>query len=159
MILSDLHNWQQTRAAFPAPVNAALSTLVEMDLTNLAPGRYPLGEDPRMFFMLQTPTTAAPDQLRPEAHQQHIDIQWVLAGVERYGVAQRNGKERVIEDLTQKHDIAFFETPENEAFFDLMPGMFVVFFPTDIHRPCCQTGAPETVRKVVVKLHRSLFGL
>ena len=159
MILSDVHNWQHNQPAFPAPVNAALAQLMSMDIAQLAPGRYPLGDDPRQFFMLQTPTTAPLSELRPEAHQQHVDIQWVLAGIERYGVAQRNGTEITVEDLTDKHDIAFFDTPQNEAFFDLTPGMFVVFFPSDIHRPCCQVDAPAAVRKVVVKLHRSLFGL
>lgn len=160
MILSNLQNWQSEKGAFPPAVNTALEALAGLDLSTMTPGKYPLPTE-GSFFMIQTPTTAPPDTLRPEAHQQHVDIQLVLSGNERYGVAKRGQTgEHVLEDRWERHDIAFFAPPQTEAFFDLAPGMFAVFFPSDIHRPCCQAGeAPEAVRKVVVKIHRSLFGL
>ncbi|GGP22166.1 YhcH/YjgK/YiaL family protein [Silvimonas iriomotensis] len=160
MILSDLSSWQDRRGYFPAPVNTALAALAGLDLASMAAGKYPLDHE-GMFFMIQTPLTAPAGQHRPEAHVEHVDIQLVLSGTERYGVARRGQSgESVIENLWDKHDIAFFAPPANEAFFDLGPGMFAVFFPDDIHRPCCQTqNGPEHVRKVVVKIHRSLFEL
>ena len=160
MILSDLASWKNGSGYFPGPIDAALTALATWDLASMAPGKYPLDIE-GMFFMIQTPLTAPAESHRPEAHLQHVDIQLVLSGTERYGVARRGQPgESVIENLWDKHDIAFFAPPAREAFFDLEPDMFAVFFPHDIHRPCCQTErGPEHVRKVVVKIHRSLFGL
>jgi len=34
----------------------------------------------------------------------------------------------------------------------LEAGMFAIFFPQDIHRPCMQIDGPEKVKKVVIKV-------
>lgn len=159
MILSTIDNWLTTQAAFPAPVNAALSMLVQRDLLAMPAGRYPLGDDSRMFFLIQTATTEPLHNQRAEAHTQHVDIQWLLAGVERYGVTQKDASAIIEEDLSERHDVAFYAAPARETQFDFYPGSFGVFFPSDIHRATGQVDQPAPIHKVVVKLHRSLFGL
>lgn len=58
----------------------------------------------------------------------------------------------------EEKDVAFYAIPpERESSLLMQPGMFAVFFPHDIHRPCCQTTRPAKVKKVVVKIHRSLW--
>lgn len=39
------------------------------------------------------------------------------------------------------------------------PGLFAVFFPTDLHRPCGHVHRESRIRKIVIKIHRSLVGL
>jgi len=39
------------------------------------------------------------------------------------------------------------------------PGLFTVFFPTDLHRPCGHVHRESRIRKIVIKIHRSLVGL
>ena len=41
---------------------------------------------------------------------------------------------------------------------DCRKGMFAVFFPEDAHQPCVAPAEPAKIRKVVVKIHRSLLG-
>lgn len=31
-------------------------------------------------------------------------------------------------------------------------GCYAVFFPEDVHRPCCMMDAPEDVKKIVLKV-------
>ncbi|GAB7128510.1 N-acetylneuraminate anomerase [Silvimonas sp. JCM 19000] len=159
MILSTIDHWSNTQAAFPAPVNTALSMLRERDLLALPAGRYALGDDPRMFFLIQTATTEPLHKQRAEAHTRHVDIQWLLAGAERYGVAQKDASTQIEEDLSEKYDVAFYAAPARETQIDFYPGSFGVFFPSDIHRATGQVDQPVAIHKVVVKLHRSLFGL
>jgi YhcH/YjgK/YiaL family protein len=47
-------------------------------------------------------------------------------------------------------DIRFYHGPTDTV--TLCPGKFAVLFPCDAHAPNIAVGAPETVRKVVVKV-------
>ncbi|KAF0811688.1 Toxin-antitoxin biofilm protein TabA [Andreprevotia sp. IGB-42] len=158
MLLSDLDNWLLQQAAFPTAVNHALTLLLQQDLAGLPTGRYPLDGD-KLFFMIQEMHTRPQQDNRPEAHREHADIQLLLSGEERYGVALAGADRQVVEDLRDTHDIAFYAQPAREVFIDLQPGMFVFFLPGELHRPCCAIAAPQPVRKAVVKIHRSLLGL
>ena len=31
-------------------------------------------------------------------------------------------------------------------------GCYAIFFPEDVHRPCCQMGQAEDVKKIVLKI-------
>ncbi|WP_255987281.1 YhcH/YjgK/YiaL family protein [Chitinolyticbacter albus] len=141
---------------YPAVVNRALAHLAGLDLASLPAGRHAL-EGEAMFLLIQEPLTGAIESKRPEAHVQHADIQLLLAGEERYGVALADAALPVLEDRRDRHDIAFFAAPEREVQVVLRPGEFLVFWPGELHRPCCAVGAAMPIRKAVVKIHRSLF--
>jgi len=51
----------------------------------------------------------------------------------------------------------FYQQVQNEMAVPLLPGTFAVFFPHDLHRPCCQTHGESLIRKAVIKIHLSLF--
>ncbi|WP_035051432.1 YhcH/YjgK/YiaL family protein [Andreprevotia chitinilytica] len=163
MILCDLANWQQQRPVLPAAVVQALELLQKQDLAGMPAGRYRFEElgaaSDKLFFMIQEMETRPASDKRPEAHREHADIQLLLVGEERYGVALPGADREVVEDRRDTHDIAFFATPAREVFVDLQPGMFAVFFPGELHRPCCCVNEPTRIRKAVVKIHRSLLGL
>ncbi|MCK5851717.1 YhcH/YjgK/YiaL family protein, partial [bacterium] len=57
----------------------------------------------------------------------------------------------VIEKYCEEKDVIFFDG--ETSLMKLETGMFAVFFPDDLHKPCIQTTEnPETVQKVVVKI-------
>lgn len=141
---------------YPAVISRALALLATLDLAALPAGRHPLEGDV-MFLLIQEPLTGEFESKRPEAHVQHADIQLLLAGEEVYGVALAEAGLQVLEDLRDRHDIAFFGAPQREARITLRPGEFLVFWPGELHRPCCAAGSPAPIRKAVVKIHRSLF--
>jgi YhcH/YjgK/YiaL family protein len=61
-----------------------------------------------------------------------------------------------LEDMTEEvlprpeGDIRFYRGPTDTV--TLCPGKFAVLFPGDAHAPNIAVGAPEKVRKVVVKV-------
>ena len=72
------------------------------------------------------------------------------------GYVPYTGKETVDEDPEGK-DVTFYKDLEGEAFVDVTPGSYCVFFSNDIHRPGCAAGEPCAVRKAVVKMRQSLL--
>ena len=101
-----------------------------------------------------------------EAHRKYVDIQAVLAGRETlYWAPLERLRERTAYE--EAGDIATLEDPPARSpagALDLAPGVFVVLFPQDAHKPGCRVrggppGAPpggpaggERVRKLVLKV-------
>ena len=133
-----------------------LQYLRDTDFAGWEPGKYPLDGD-KLFLLVQEGTTEPFDLRKPESHERYIDIQYLLAGQERFGVAFRTGAEAMTENSLAERDIAFYATVYDENQVVLQPGMYAVFFPTDIHRPLCMADKPEAIRKVVVKMDVGLF--
>jgi len=156
LIYSDLRNWQLEKHTFPAPVRRAVDRLQEMDLTVLPAGKHEFGE-PGMFLLINELTTREKEAVKPESHREHIDVQLLLSGSERMGVAKASPEQVITDDRYDTQDIAFYDYVEGEIDVDLAPGGFVVLFPTDIHRPNCSVAGDRPLRKAVVKIHRGLF--
>ena len=65
----------------------------------------------------------------------------------------------VTEDMTPQQDILFWQVEDEETQIRLTPGMFAIFFPQDIHRPCChpREGEQKHLRKAVMKIDCALL--
>ncbi|MFA4944011.1 MAG: YhcH/YjgK/YiaL family protein [Lentisphaeria bacterium] len=83
-----------------------------------------------------------------EAHRRYVDIQVVLAGAERIGWRPLAECRELRFDYDPQRDILFYED-RPAAWFDLEPGQFALFLPTDAHAPLAAAGP---VRKAVFKL-------
>ncbi|MBP3964922.1 YhcH/YjgK/YiaL family protein [Paenibacillus lignilyticus] len=156
MIFSDLTNWERERDTFPAPVRRAIERLQQTDLDELPAGRHEFGE-PGMFLLINEPVTRDWREVKPETHRLHTDIQLLLSGRERMRVAKVSEEQVITDDRYETQDIAFYDEVHNENAIDMVPGDFVVLFPTDIHRPNCSVEQDIPIRKAVVKVHRDLF--
>lgn len=130
--------------------------LRDTDFSGWEPGKYSLDGD-KLFLLVQEETTEPFALRKPESHERYIDIQYLLAGQERFGVAFRTGAESMTENSLAERDIAFYATVYDENQVILQPGMFAVFFPSDIHRPLAMVEKPEAIRKIVVKMDIGLF--
>lgn len=148
MLIGHLH---QTNTTLPAAIEAALQHLRETDYTNIAPGKYPIDAE-RMFAIVQDPVTQDWATGRPEFHARHIDVQYLLAGEEVLGFLPANQRLRPSDDFLAERDIAFVEPQANETRIVLTPGMYAVFFPGELHRPCRALEAPMQIKKVVIKI-------
>lgn len=156
MILGTLNQWSAYQAQLPAAVKAAVEQLLSRDLADLAPGRYEFAGS-KSYFMIQEPETRALEATRHEAHRTYADVQIVLSGIERFGVAPADPGLAPAEDRFEKSDIAFYPLPAHESFVDVGAGMFVVFYPGEFHRPAIAVGSPAKIRKAVIKIHRDEF--
>lgn len=126
----------------------ALAMLAATDLEKLPLGRHDLDGD-NLFVLVQEYTTKAESAGRWEAHQRYADIQLIVRGRERIGIA---AIERMTVDVPYDatKDVALF-TGEGD-WLTMTPGRFAIFFPQDVHLPCIELGGGETVRKIVVKV-------
>ena len=101
------------------------------------------------YFFIQSYQTQETNQT-PEAHRSFIDIQYIISGKERIGVAQLEDMTEEVEANPQK-DIWFYRGPMDSI--TVKKDMFAVFFPHDAHAPC--VSPPEGanhVRKCVFKV-------
>lgn len=159
MIWGDLIHWEQEKAAYHPILQKAVDYLTEMDLSQAEVGTYPiLGED--MYAMVQQAVTEPRAERKSECHRDFIDVQYLVEGKEElyYVARQASGNVIVLDQLAEK-DCAFYDKVEDEQVLSLKPGMFAVFFPNDLHCPICCRDESETIKKVVIKIHKKLLGL
>lgn len=157
MIVCDCHDWNRERHAFHPVIDQAIRWITDTDFSQLDTGKYAILPEDKMFCLVQEMMTEPASARRAESHFSYIDIQFLLAGSENIGVARAHPDQRVTEDFAQQRDVVFYQKTLNESVITLLPGMFAIFFPYDIHRPCCAPGEPAIIRKAVIKIHRDLF--
>lgn len=136
---------------YPKRIAEALSWLRAQDFDVLPAGVHEI-DGRAMFAQVIDTQTQSKEALKPERHRAYLDVQYLHRGTEIMGVAIETGNNPLAEAYDESRDILFYETAENENFFTLQAGQFTVFFPTDIHRSTITEGAPEAIRKIVVKV-------
>lgn len=147
MIFDKLENasfYEKIHPGFKTVFNFIQTT----DLENFLPGKYNM-EGKNLFVMISEYETQEASQTQPEAHRKYIDIQLLIAGIEKIGFAPYL-QQKVKVNYSDENDIAFFESQVD--YFELKPGHFTVFFPNELHQPGIAIGKPEKVKKVVFKI-------
>lgn len=93
------------------------------------------------------------DEARLEAHREHIDIQYVIAGTEEMGWKPRSRCQKPATEYNAGDDIEFFSDAQ-EAYIAVPPGTFALFFPEDAHAPLIGAGESHEgeFHKVVIKV-------
>lgn len=122
--------------------------LINTDLLAIEIGRHEI-DGTNVFALVSEYESKNPTDCRLEAHQVYADIQYIVSGREAIGFASLNDQ-TVISEYNPEKDIAFFEGDTTALILE--KGMFAVFYPQDVHRPCMQIDGPEKVKKVVVKV-------
>lgn len=158
MILGSLSGLASQKSILPAAVVRALEVLQQQDLASMAAGTYEI-EGKQLFYMVQDAMPRLLEGCKSEAHATYADIQLPISAPERFGMALPQAGLAAVDDRMEANDIAFYPTPDNEFFMDVEPGSYVVFLPGELHRPCVAIHDQKPIRKVVVKVHRSLLGL
>jgi len=127
---------------------AAFTFLKEQDLNTLELGRYDLLED--TFLIISEYRTKDTDHF--EAHRKYIDIQYLAKGKEYIFVTPLEPeKQHEIQGYDEAKDLEFFDKEDFTPHL-LSPDKFMVFFPSDGHKPGMKVDTNEVVRKVVVKI-------
>ncbi|WP_273383066.1 N-acetylneuraminate anomerase [Actinobacillus porcinus] len=126
--------------------------LKNINLQALENGRHDITDD--IFMNVMTPTSDAPENKKAELHHRYIDVQLIIDGVDgmEYGVEQPDlsqYEEYHEEDDYQLTSVAI--TDKN--WIEVHPQQFVVFFPYEPHKPCCNVnGKVAQLKKLVVKV-------
>ncbi len=147
MIYGTLEHLEDYRGIHPR-VMKGLELLRDTDFSHMADGRYDVeGDD--LYFSLQS-YDSQPEKDTLEAHKKYVDIQFVLTGREKFGVAPVESLGEPVEGRPEG-DIWFYRGP-----FDSLPlcgKRFAAVWPGDAHAPAIAwEGKGEPCRKCVVKV-------
>ena len=118
--------------------------------TAIEAGRYEIDGD-KAYAMVHNYTTAPAPERKLESHRRYIDIQYILSGTELIEWALIASLEARA-PYSDNEDVIFYRDCDRATSLILEAGMFVVFYPSDAHKPGCSAGKPQFVRKIVVKM-------
>ncbi len=147
MIYGSIHA-KETESAYTPVIRRALDILRTTDVTDMRHGRYPLDGD-KLILQINEVTTGPKNTRRPEVHRDYIDVQYMVHGHELIGFYPDRRDGAVLEDHLTEHDVLFYQEREDihEVMLPMTDGCYAVFFPEDVHRPCCMMNGPEEVKK------------
>lgn len=92
-----------------------------------------------------------------EAHDQYIDIQFTLQGVEGIEIYQRENLMPET-DYCEKEDVQFFEK-NGQAYLTIhnLPGYFSMILPEEAHSPQIAAEENRYIKKGVIKIKEKLY--
>ena len=144
MVIDKLENLEKYVSLNPF-VCRGCSFLKATDLQAHEVGKVVLKEGELMVnFADARPKTK--EEARLETHNDFIDIQIPLSGVEVMAICRVRICPKLL--TMQKKDITFYEGLATD-YLTVKSGMFAIFFPEDAHAPGV---TPDGVRKVIVKV-------
>lgn len=128
---------------------------MSIDLVN---GEYPI-KDKEIFAKVLSYTTSVDNNQMLEAHNQYVDIQYVLSGKERIEVYNRSQLTSKAQYAPQT-DCEFFIPDESclTSTVHLSGEYCVVFFSNDAHLAALNfKETSREVKKLVIKIHEKYF--
>jgi YhcH/YjgK/YiaL family protein len=126
----------------------AFAFLNRKDLDTLSAGTYPV-DGKNAYAIVSLYDSKDADKTKWESHRQYIDLQYVISGKEKIGVAPVIHA-RVTEAYDEAKDIAHYES--DGKYYVAEPGTFFLFFPEETHRPGIKVSSSVPVRKLVIKI-------
>lgn len=148
MILDTLNQAEKYFGLSPR-IQMGLEYLQKTDFSQVQDGTYEL--DGRDVFVAVM-SYQSKEKGRFEAHEQYIDIQYVIEGngeIMGYAPVTELGERT---DANEVKDIYFYDNAPAGMNLIVKKGMFAIFMPQDGHKPSCMLTVPEPVRKAVVKV-------
>jgi len=118
------------------------------NLAKLAPGKYPI-DGKNAYASITDVPTRTPDAAKWESHRKYIDLQYVIRGKEKIGVAPVT---------TATVTVPYDDVKDNAnytadgKYYIATPAEFYLFFPSEAHRPNIKVDGYDTDKKLVIKI-------
>lgn len=106
------------------------------------------GED--VYAMVATENCRNDEDADIEAHHKYVDVQICLRGTDRIGWKPVAGCTDQVSEYEPEDDLIFYGD-DPVAWIELKPGYFVMFFPSDGHKPLVGSGE---LKKLVFKMRQ-----
>ena len=126
----------------------AFAYLKETNLQALASGRHVIDGDNVYAIVTEAPSKDY-DKTAFESHKRYIDLQYVITGDENMAKAPL-ASVTVNRPYNETADIAYY-TGEGQI-YTVPQNTFILFFPSDAHRPNITPGGNKVVKKIVIKI-------
>ena len=131
--------------------DAAFGYLKNTNLEALEPGRYNILEN-HVYVIVSDGAPKVVEDAKWESHRNYIDIQYVINGKEKMGIAPL-AKANITEEYNDAKDVTFHRVADHEAkYYVAEPGTFLIFFTKDAHRPGIKVDGSDSVKKAVIKI-------
>ena len=132
--------------------NEVIEVIKKTDFSSASDGTYDLkGKD--LFYHLMTyKTKEGIGQTSAEVHKRYIDFYYILGGEEKLGYAPKMESFNFSSNYDSATDIEFVKDVTSEKFFTIQKGMFVIFFPGEIHRPGLIVEESSIIKKIIFKV-------
>lgn len=127
----------------------AFDFLRSHNLDTMAAGKYAI-DDENVFATITIGPSKPFDKTNWESHRNYVDLQYVISGKEKIGVAPV-ATATVTTPYDVSKDIANYSA--EGKYHIAVPGTFFLFFPTDAHRPSIKVKGNDVVKKLVIKIH------
>ncbi len=151
MYAGNIFQIEKELVSLPELLRPWLKKLSEMDIESLVPGRYELENG--CYMNVDQAATEPEENRKWEAHEEYIDIQFVISGNERIEYLALNEMEEKTESYPER-DLYFYRAKKGTqpCSVSMSKGRYAVFYPADAHRPLCMADKPEAVKKIVMKI-------
>ncbi|MGQ0286915.1 N-acetylneuraminate anomerase [Pasteurellaceae bacterium 22721_9_1] len=156
MYIGDL-NRNDYRRDLPKVLADICDYLKTLDLQQLENGRHDINDE--IYMNVMTPTSDAAENKKTELHHKYIDLQLIISGADgmEYGVAYPDLA--LYEAYNEADDYQVTDKPiADKNWIVVQPHQFVVYYPFEPHKPCCNiNGEVIKLKKLVVKVPVSLL--
>jgi len=146
MILDALEN-ADAYNALNSGFAKAFEFLRRDDLAELEEGRHDIDGE-RVYAMIVKAAGREREVGELEAHEQYIDVQYVISGTDEMGWRPRSSCTQPQAEYNDEDDYQMF-SDRPTAWVATEPGTFAIFFPNDPHIPLISA---EQLHKAVVKV-------
>jgi len=126
----------------------ALRYIQGNDLSKIQPGKYEIDGKRLVMIVFEFENTNS-NECKLEGHRRYIDLQYWVSGSELMG-HEILGDQPVLEEYSEEKDCAFYNCIA--SYSRLLPGMFVIFYPSDLHTSVADPLSDQRVKKVVFKI-------
>ena len=120
------------------------------DLANEPDGKSDISEGLKAIFSNKPGVAAEASVAKFECHNNNIDIQLCIKGVETIGWKPREKCVTENGGYNPEKDVQLYKE-QPDMFFQLTDGQFAIFFPEDVHAPMIGDGV-AVIKKLVIKV-------
>jgi YhcH/YjgK/YiaL family protein len=125
----------------------AFDFLRTTDLVQLSPGKIVL-DGKNLYANVAEIEGKTPESARMETHNNYIDIQVPITGIETMGWISGSHLKQLTDEYNPEKDITFYADKATN-FIRVQPFEFAVFFPEDGHQPGIAEGK---IKKIIIKV-------
>ena len=134
--------------ALGSGIAEALAYIKNNDLSKIESGKYEIHKN-KVQMIVNEYEQKCNDRVTMEAHRKNIDVQYWVSGSELMGYAPLQSQ-CLLDSFNEEKD--FGNYADNASFSKLEPGMFAIYFPTDLHTAVEDVECDSKVRKIVFKV-------
>lgn len=134
----------------PEQWKALFEYLAKTDLLSISKGKHSI-PGTTLTVSVEDSENEPLEKRGSESHNHHIDFQYVVKGVERFGIIDHYTS---TPNCKYRPDVIHYNYDKSRAkFYDSTPGEFFIFFPRDWHiAKVANDSNDQTIRVIVIKV-------